>query len=122
MTVYIKFGILMDKFEVQLTDEVVDFIESLPVKMQAKIQRTILLLEEFGFFLSEPHTKKIKNTDNLYELRVQQGNNICRLFYFHWKGSIYIILSGYMKKTDKVKPGEITRALDLMKLFIKEKS
>jgi mRNA-degrading endonuclease RelE of RelBE toxin-antitoxin system len=46
------------EFEVELLEEAVEFILSLPAKMQAKIQRTIELLKEFGYLLPEPHSKK----------------------------------------------------------------
>ena len=97
-------------FEVNLTEEVIDFIIALPVKMQAKIQRTIELLENFGYKLPEPHSKKIINSDNLYELRVKQGSDICRLFYFHYKNKIYVITSGYLKKDQKTNKREIEKA------------
>ena len=70
------------EFEVELLGEAVDFILSLPVKMQAKVQKTIGLLKEFGYSLPEPHSKKIKSVDGLYELRIKLGNNICRFFLF----------------------------------------
>jgi hypothetical protein len=49
------------EYKIELCKEAVDFILSLPVKMQAKIQITIELLKEFGYMLPEPHSKKIKN-------------------------------------------------------------
>ena len=104
-------------FIVNLTENVVEFITSLPVKMQAKIQRTIQLLEEFGYSLPEPHSKKLKGTDNIYGLRIKQGSNICRLFYFHWKNKIYIITSGYIKKSDKTDKRKIEKAINIMKEF-----
>jgi len=108
------------KFEVELTEEVIKFILSVSEKMQAKILRTIELLKEFGYNLPEPHSKKIKPTSKIYELRVKQGNNICRLFYFHWKDKIYIITSGYIKKTNKTDKNQIEKALDIMKSFLEE--
>jgi len=105
------------KFEVNLTEEVVSFITSLPIKMQAKVQRAIQLLEEFGYNLPEPHSKKIKTTKNLYQLRIKQGNNICRIFYFHYKERIYILTSGYIKKTDKTDQKQIDKALSIMNKF-----
>lgn len=107
-------------FVVNLTEDVSEFIISLPIKMQAKIHRTIQLLETFGYTLPEPHSKKIKATKNLYELRVKQSNNICRLFYFHWKDKIYIITSGYIKKSDKINKNQIENALKIMKIFMEE--
>jgi len=108
------------KNEVELLEEAVDFIISLPVKMQAKIQRTIGLLKEYGYFLPEPHSKKIKGQKDLYELRVKLGSDICRLFYFHWKDKIYVITSGYSKKSNKTDRNQIERAIGLMNRFKEE--
>ena len=102
-------------YEVELLEEAVEFIISLPVKMQAKIQRTIGLLRDFGYFLPEPHSKKITGYEDLYELRVKLGSDICRLFYFHWKEKIYIITSGYVKKSMKTDKNQIKKAVRLMK-------
>ncbi len=103
------------KFNVDLLDSAVEFILQQPIKMQAKIQRTINLLEEFGWQLPEPHSKKLTGIKDLYELRVKIGTNICRLFYFHWKEKTYIVTSGYVKKTNKTDKNEIERAIRLMK-------
>lgn len=108
------------EYQVQLTEEVIDFILSLPDKMQAKIQRTIKLLKEFGYTLPEPHSKKIKSVRGLFELRVKLGNDICRLFYFFWKDGIYIITSGYAKKANKTDKNEIAKAVKIMKNFNEE--
>jgi len=45
------------KFEVLLVQEVIEFIDSQPTKMQAKIERTIDLLREFGYQLPMPHSR-----------------------------------------------------------------
>ena len=104
-------------FEVELTEKAVAFILSLSVKMQAKIQRTIDLLVEFGYTLPEPHSKKVSGTKFLHELRVKHGSDICRLFYFHYKDKIYIITSGYIKKSQKTDKKEIEKAIKIMNLF-----
>ena len=101
-------------FTVELLDPVVEFILEQPIKMQAKIQRTIGLLEQFGWYLPEPHSKKLSNVKGLYELRVKVGTDICRLFYFHSKETTYIVTSGYVKKTNKTDKTEIERAVRLM--------
>lgn len=107
-------------YEVELTEYAVEFILSLPQKMQAKIQRTIGLIKEFGYLLPEPHSKKLKNVKDLYELRVKLGNNIARLFYFHWKDKIYVMTSGYIKKKNKLNKEEINRAIGIMNTFREE--
>ncbi|MCP5051889.1 MAG: type II toxin-antitoxin system RelE/ParE family toxin [bacterium] len=109
------------KFEVELLEQAVEFLLSLPVKMQAKAQRTIELLKEFGYQLPEPHSKKLTGVKDLYELRVKHGSDICRFFYFHWKGKIYIITAGNTKKTNKTDQNQIDRAVRLMTKIKKEK-
>lgn len=107
------------KYEVQLMDPATEFIISQNEKMQAKIQRTISLLEEFGPSLHEPHSKKIKGQDKLFELRVKVATNICRLFYFPYNGKMYVATSGFVKKEDKTNPREIDKAVRLMNMFLR---
>lgn len=108
-------------YKIEILEPAYDFISSLEIKFRAKTYRTIELLKEFGPFLKEPHSKSIKGYKGLFELRVQLGNNILRLFYFHYKSSLYIITSGYIKKADKTDNKQITKALDLMKSYMEQK-
>jgi phage-related protein len=90
--------------------------------MQNKALRAVGLLERFGYQLHELESKTISNAEGLKELRVQFGGDICRLFYFHYKGKIYVVTSGYIKKEQKTKRSEIERALFIKKKFIMERS
>ena len=47
---------------------VIAFLEAQPLSMQAKIFRTIELLQRNGNRLPEPYSKKI--TNNIFELRI----------------------------------------------------
>ena len=89
-------------YPVKLTAEVATFIKNLELKMRTKVYKTLELLKEFGPFLTEPHSKSITGTKKLRELRIKQGSNIVRLFYFHHKNKTYIVTSGYIKK--EIKP------------------
>ena len=106
------------EYEVKLLDPATDFVQKLAVKMRAKVMRTIELLEQFGPQLPAPHAKPLKGCGGLRELRVKQGSNIVRLFYFHHEGKMYVATSGYLKKTQKTNQREIARAMRLMKEFI----
>ncbi len=106
------------KFEVRLLEPAAEFIVSLDMKMQAKVFRTIGLLEEFGYNLREPHVKKIIGHDRLFELRVKVATNICRLFFFQHQGKMFVVTSGFIKKEDKTNPREIEKAIKLMKMVI----
>ena len=98
--------------EVVLLDPARDFLVRLEEKLQAKAYRAIDLLAYFGPLLRMPHSRKLGDR-NLWELRVQQGGIICRLFYFHDREKMYVVTSGYVKKTEKTSPDEIRKALRL---------
>ncbi|MGE5314100.1 MAG: type II toxin-antitoxin system RelE/ParE family toxin [Acidobacteriota bacterium] len=106
--------------EVKLMKEAAEFIDALPIKMKAKVLRTINLLEEFGRLLPGPHSQTVKGYPGLKELRVKLGSDICRIFYFHSRQGLFILTSGYVKKEMKLKHTEIDRAVRLMKLYLEE--
>ena len=69
----------------------------MPKKDQAKILREIDLLEQFGISLVMPHVKMAR-TDYLWELRVKQGSNNYRVFYFTMKQGRLVLLHAFRKK------------------------
>ena len=79
------------KYTIEVMPPAVDFISSLSPKLRAKELRAIELLKEFGYRLAEPHSKTLAGTDGLKELRVKVGTDICRIFYFHHRGTLYEI-------------------------------
>ena len=98
------------------------FLQLLEPKLRAKAYRTLALLEELGSALSFPHSRKIIGTEKLYELRIKQASNICRLFYFQYGKELYVVLSGFVKKTDKTDRQEIERAIRFMNEYLEEKN
>ncbi|EAT59288.1 type II toxin-antitoxin system RelE/ParE family toxin [Chlorobium ferrooxidans] len=108
------------RYNVEVMSPAVDFINSLSPKLRAKALRAIELLKEFGFRLGEPHSKTLAGTDGLKELRIKVGSDICRIFYFHHKNTLYVATSGYIKKEMKTDHGEIERAQTLREIFEKE--
>ena len=52
------------------------FLDSLNVKMKAKMTRAISALQEHGNELREPYSKHL--TDGIFELRAQIGSDISR--------------------------------------------
>ena len=106
-------------YEVVLLEPARGFISGLNAKFRAKTLRTIDLLAQFGPFLSMPHAKKLSG-QVLWEIRIRQGSDICRLFYFHHPTMGYIITSGYVKKTDRTSAQEIKKADRLRIQFLAE--
>lgn len=108
-------------YEVEILESARRFIDSLNTKMQNKALRAIALLERFGYRLTEPDAKTLKNAGGLKELRVQFASDICRLFYFHYRGKLYVVTSGYIKKEKKTRWSEIKHALKIMQQYIQER-
>lgn len=79
--------------------QVCDFIYGLNPKMQAKMLRTLDLLESNGPFLCKPYSSPLG--DGIFELRVKFGSDICRVLYFFSAGRIVILTNGFVKKKQK---------------------
>ena len=56
-----------------------------------------------------------------YEIRVQNGSDIYRIFCFFDKNNLVVIGQGFQKKTQKTPPKEIERALRIKKEYYEEK-
>ena len=90
------------------TEPVKEFLDSLDIKMRAKVLRTIGLLEEFGIDLRLPYSEELD--DGIFELRVKFGTDISRVLYFFVVGRKAILTNAFIKKTQKTPPKEITLA------------
>lgn len=85
-----------------------EFIDSLDVKMRAKVFGRLELLEEHGSELDMPFSRHLD--DGIFELRTVVGNNITRILYFFVVGRRVILTHGFVKKTRKTPAREIDRA------------
>ncbi len=92
-----------------------DFIEDLPVSLQAKVHDTFELLIEFNLKLNQPYVKKIRNTP-IRELRIL-GKKSIRFFYLTQTKKIFLMLHAFVKKSQKIPKKEIKIALNRLKIF-----
>ena len=81
-------------------------------KVKAKIVWTLELIQEIQR-IPETYLKHIENTEGLYEIRVQNGSDIFRIFCFFDKGKLVILVNGFQKKTQKTPKKEIELALKI---------
>ena len=88
-------------------------IDNLSIKSQTKIYNTLELLAEFGLQLKLPHAKKVTNTP-LWELRVL-GEKSLRFFYIARLGKSFLLLHGFVKKSQKAPKKEVKTALKRLK-------
>jgi len=90
-----------------------EWIDTLEMKLQLKIFRAFELLEDFNINLKAPYVKPLG--DKLYELRIKDQKGIYRVIYFAHTGQEFIMLNGFMKKTQKTPKKEIELAKTRMK-------
>ncbi len=64
----------------------------------------------------------MEDTDGLFEIRVEVGSNIFRVFSFFDEGNLVILLNGFQKKSQKTPKNEIELAEKLKKEYFNEKA
>jgi phage-related protein len=83
-----------------------EFIDHLDAKMHARVLRSVDMLKEYGPRLPMPYARPVTG-EHFWELRVQSGNNIVRIFYFAYSGREITLLHGFVKKDRKTPRAEL---------------
>lgn len=97
-----------------------DFYEKQKQKVKDKILWTFRIIETQQQIPTD-YLKHMEGTDGLYEIRVQQGNDIFRIFCFFDEGKLVVLANGFQKKTQKTPKSEIEKALKIKKEYEAEK-
>lgn len=69
----------------------------------------------------EKYFKHLTGTTGLYEVRVEVGTEIYRVFSFFDKGQLIILMNGFQKKSQKTPINELEFAEKLKKQYFNEK-
>ena len=93
-----------------------DFYESQNDKVQAKIEWTLNLIKVTPK-VPEKFFKHMQGTKGLYEIRVEVGSNIYRIFSFFDKGNLVVLGNGFQKKSQKTPKQEIEKALKIIEEY-----
>ena len=93
-----------------------DFYEKQPDKVQAKIEWTLNLIRVTRQ-VPEKYFQHLEDTKGLYEIRVEVGNNIYRIFSFFDKGNLVVLGNAFQKKTQKTPKQELEKALKIMEEY-----
>ena len=97
---------------------ITDFIDSFSNKIVIKIKSDIRLLQEYGLsLLSTSKVKKISGLSNLYELRIKTSVQIRLFFAFAFSPNTFLIVHGFIKKTQKTPKNEIRTAAKRLNEF-----
>ncbi len=97
-----------------------EFLNKQTKKVKEKISWTLLLIQEVKQ-VPETYLKHIEGTEGLYEIRIQLGSDIFRIFCFFDKGKLVVLTNGFQKKTQKTPRKEIIKALKIMEEYQNEK-
>ena len=97
-----------------------DFFDKQNKKVKAKFIWTLGLVEDLQR-VPETYLKHIEDTDGLYEIRVQYGRDIFRVFCFFDLEKLVVIANGFQKKTQKTPKKEIEKALKIKAEYESEK-
>ncbi|RDC55474.1 type II toxin-antitoxin system RelE/ParE family toxin [Pedobacter chinensis] len=89
-----------------------DFYEKQKQKVKEKIVWTLRVIETISQVPTE-YLKHLEGTDGLYEIRVQSGRDIFRIFCFFDEGKLVVLANGFQKKTQKTPKQEIEKALKI---------
>ncbi len=89
-------------------------------KVKDKFIWTFSLIEEI-YKVPEIYLKYLESTDGIYEIRVQQGSDIFRVFCFFDHGQLVVLANGFQKKTQKTPRKEIEKAEKIKKEYESEK-
>ena len=96
-----------------------EFIDSLNVKEAKKVSWTLRLVRDLEK-VPEEYLKKLKSADDIWEIRVQFGNNIFRFLGFYESNKI-ILTNAFSKKTQKTPEKEVELAKQRKKEYYERK-
>ena len=97
-----------------------DFYNSQSLKVQDRIDWVIGLVRNLKI-VPKKYFDHMTGTDGLFEIRIQVGNNIYRVFCFFDEENLIVLLSGFQKKTQKTPPNEIKKAERLKQEYYEKK-
>lgn len=97
-----------------------DFYKKQPVVVRQKIDWTILLIRSVRI-IPQKYFKHLTHSKGLYEIRVNAGNGVYRIFCFFDKEDLIVLLSGFQKKTQKTPKEELNRAEKLKNEYYENK-
>jgi phage-related protein len=101
-------------------DYYLDFFNTLKPEVKKKFNWTLQLIATIDK-IPEKFFKHITGSTGLFEIRVEVGSNIFRVFSFFDKGKLVVLVNGFQKKTKKTPKSEIELAEKLKKQYFDEK-
>jgi phage-related protein len=99
------------------TSPVEEFLDSLTGKQAQKVLWVLQLIEELNE-IPRQYFKKVVDSEGIWEVRIQFGNDIFRLFGFFNGSTLLILTNGFAKKTQKTPMQVIALAVHRKKEYL----
>jgi phage-related protein len=96
-----------------------DFYNKQRPKIKKRIIWTLKVIKEVDR-ISEVYFKHLEGSEGIYEIRVQVGSDIFRIFSFFDKNNLIIIGHGFQKKSQKILQGQLEMAEKIRKDYYYE--
>lgn len=100
-------------------DYYLDFFKLLKPEVQKKFNWTLQLISSLKR-IPEKYFKHLSGSTGLYEVRVEVGSDIYRVFCFFDKGNLIILINGFQKKSQTTPKNELYLAEKLKKKYFDE--
>ena len=97
-----------------------DFYRLQNESIQKKIEWTLRLIETTDK-VPEKYFKHLAGTKGLYEIRVEVGTNIFRIFSFFDRGNLVVLGNAFQKKSAKTPKNELEKALKIKEEYENER-
>lgn len=97
-----------------------EFIDSLSDKQAKKVAWVLRLVRDLETTPTK-YFKKLINSDDIWEVRVQMGGNIFRLLGFFDEPQLIILTNGFQKKSQKTPKHEIELAKSRKQCYLKRR-
>jgi phage-related protein len=97
-----------------------DFYDKQRPKVKKRIIWTLKVIEDVDR-IPEIYFKHIEGSDGIYEIRVQSGSDIFRIFSFFDKNRLIIVGHGFQKKTQKTPQNQLDLAQKIRKEYYESK-
>lgn len=101
-------------------DYFIDFYSTLELTVQEKVEYVLKVVRTVDR-IPQKFLKHIEGTEGLYEIRIQVGSDIYRIFCCFDSGRLVILFNGFQKKSQKTPKKEIDKAVNIMKEYFNTK-
>lgn len=90
-------------------------------KVQEKIEFVLRIIRQVER-IPQTFLKHIEGIDSLYEVRIQYGSDIYRIFCCFDEGYVVVLFNGFQKKSQKTPANELELATKLMNEYVDQKT